>query len=398
MTAAAQTFKDSLQLRKGDMKSLIEKLKSQTVIKTDLIVNSRNMRMDDNGQIIVSSKDDKDLQKLLKGIKLSTKKQLVLEPFQTAHGQIQERLDMPAKYYHKMLSGHKTLLKENVNYWLERADKNYMLRLFENEAENTGYLRAMLSDRFFTLDNWDIMVATLDAIKKTGMQLDVDTCDISETRFYVRFVAPNIGIDAPQLLKDYRLPDGSMPNNPRICTGFVIRNSEVGYGKFYISLRILILACRNGMIREDEGFGKTHLGEKLEENSVIKWSIETKNAHIALVQKQITDAVNTFCSENYLNKVVAEYVAKGAKQLKHPVEAVTGMAAHFGLNDERTQDILDYFIKSGTPTVFGAVQALTYAAHEDANADNQYDYEVASVKAMDIVPQYDKIKVQASKN
>ncbi len=167
----------------------------------------------------------------------------------------------------------------------------------------------------------------------------------------------------------------------------MIRNSEVGFGKFYIAPRIMILACRNGMIREDEGFGKTHLGERLEENSVIQWSEETKNAHIGLVQKQIADAVKTFCSKEYLNKVVA---AKGDKQLHYPIEAVTGMARHYSLSDERTNDILNYFTKSGSATVFNAVQALTYAAQKENNADTQYDYETYSVKALDLIPKFDK--------
>ena len=382
-------FQSSLLLRHGNMKQLVAKLQEQNFIKTDLIVNAKNIRMDDEGKIIISGKADKDLQKLLKGIKLTTKKELIVEPFKTAHAQFQERLDVPSKYYQKMLAGHLPLLKENINYWLDQSGKNYMLRLFENQSNNTGYLRAVLSDKYFTLDNFDVMMSALDAIKKTGANLEIDSCDISEQRMYVRFVAPNIGVDAPKILKNYRLPDGSLPNNPRICTGFVIRNSEIGSGKFYIAPRIMILACRNGMIREDEGFGKTHLGERQEENSVIQWSVATQNAHIELIQKQIGDAVKFFCSKDYLNKVVAEYEAKGSVKLKHPIQAVTGMSQHYKLSDERTQSILDYFIKSGEPTVFNAVQALTYAAQKDVDADTQYDYEVASSGALDVVTKFD---------
>ena len=390
-TAALHSFKDNLYLRNGDLQTLVQKLEEQAFIKTDLIVSSNNIQMNDEGKIIVSSKQDKELQKLLKGIKLTTKKELIVEPFLTAHQQLQERLDMPAKYYNKMLNGHLPLLKENVNYWLKRVDKNYMLRLFENKSENTGYLRAVLSDRFFTLDNWDVVMATLDAIKATGVNLEIESCDITEQRMYVKFVAPDVRVNAPKLLQDYRLPDGTLPKNPSICTGFIIRNSEVGFGKFYIAPRITILACRNGMIREEDGVGRTHLGEKQEENSVIQWSIETKNAHIGLVQKQIGDAVKAFCSKDYLKKVVAEYENKGSKQLAHPIEAVTGMARHYGLGEEKKNELLNYFMKSGNTTVFNAVQALTYAAHEEASADTQYDYEVASVKALDIIPQYDKL-------
>lgn len=388
MTTALSNFKSDLFLRQGDIQTLVQKLNEQRVIKTDLVVNSKSIRMDDNGHIVIGSELDETLQDLLEGIDLSTKKQLIVEPFKTAHSQFQERLDIPSKYYNRMLDGNIPILKQNLNYWLNQVDKNYLLRLFENKVENTGYLRAVLSDKFFTLDNYDVTFSALEAVKNTGVTLEVDTCDISEQRMYIRFVS-NIHVDAPKLLQNYRLPDGTLPDNPRICTGFILRNSEIGFGKFYIAPRITILACRNGMIREEEGFGKTHLGEKLSENSVIKWSEATKNAHIALVQSQITDAVKYFCSKDYLNKVVAEYEFKGNKEVKHPVEAITGMGKHYKLGEERTKEILDYFIKSGRPSVFNAVQALTYAAQKCDNADTQYDYEVASVGALDVVPKYD---------
>ena len=94
-------FQSSLLLRHGNMKQLVAKLQEQNFIKTDLIVNAKNIRMDDEGKIIISGKADKDLQKLLKGIKLTTKKELIVEPFKTAHAQFQERLDVPSKYYRR---------------------------------------------------------------------------------------------------------------------------------------------------------------------------------------------------------------------------------------------------------------------------------------------------------
>ncbi len=390
------SFQRGLELRKGDLETLVAKLKEQSLLKVDLIVPSDNIRMDGNGPIVISSYGENAengnaaLGKILTDLNIATKGELVLQPFKTAHGQLKERLDIPSKYYERMLN-HPQLLKENINYWMHNIPKNYFLRIFEDPSSNTGYLRTILSDKFFTLDNWDVLLATLDAVKGTGVQLEVEDCDISEQKMYVRFIAPNIEVEAPSILKNYKLPDGTTPNNPKICAGFVVSNSEIGCGKFYVAPRLLVLACRNGMIRKEEGFGKTHLGAKLEENQIIKFSEQTKNKNIELVISQIQDAVRTFCSPDYLSQVVKEYEEKGAKPLMHPAVAVENMSKHYGLTDEKTQSVLDYFIKSSDSTRFGAVQALTFYAHKNADADAQYDLECVCVDALDRMPTFDKL-------
>jgi hypothetical protein len=386
-------FQKSLELRKGDLETLVSKLRAQSMLKLDLIVSSRHIRMDSHANVIIESSqqnEQDELSKLLNGLKISTKGKLVLQPFKTAHGQLKERLDIPSKYYDRMLS-HPSLLKENVNHWMNEQDKNYFLRIFEDTATETGYLRTILSDKFFTLDNWDVLLATLEAVKSSGVNLQIDTCDISEQKMYVRFVCPNIEVDAPALLKNYRLPDGSIPNNPKICAGFVVSNSEIGCGRFYVAPRLLVLACRNGMIRKEDGFGKTHIGAKLEENQLIKFSEATKSKNLELVISQIKDAVKTFCSSDYLSKVVKEYEEKGSTMLQHPSVAVENMSKHYGLTDEKTQSVLDYFIKSADTSRFGAVQALTFYAHENADADAQYELECVCIDALDKMTTFDKL-------
>lgn len=395
-TQEMQAFRRNLNLRKGDLNTLVAKLKEQSLLKVDLIVPSNNIRMDEKGRITIKGRQDDNSEEnhaltgLLDGLNIATKEELSLIPFDTAHGQLSERLNIPSGYYNRMRL-HLSLLGENINYWMKGKDTNYFLRIFENPSTSTGYLRTILSDKFFALDNWDVLIATLDAVKRSGAELEIDECDISEEKMYIKFIAPNIEVDAPELLKNYKLPDGTIPNNPRVCAGFVVSNSEIGCGKFYVAPRMMVLACRNGMIRKDEGFGKVHLGARLEENQVIKFSKETKNKAIELVISQITDAVQIFCSKDYLNKVVAEYEEKGKQPLAHPTVAIANMTKHYGLTDDKTQSILDYFIKSSDTSRFGAVQALTFFAHKDADADGQYELECASVDALDKMPIFDRL-------
>ena len=255
MTSSTEVsnFQRSLELRKGDIETLVAKLKEQMLLKVDLIVPSENIRMDGNANIVISGRIDgseetnDELTGILRQLKIQTKGELILQPFNTAHGQLKERLDIPAKYYDRLMR-HPELLQANINYWMKEVNKNYFLRIFEDKSTNTGYLRTILSDKFFTLDNWDVLLATMDAVKESGVKLEIESCDISENKMYVRFIAPGVERDASKILKNYKLPDGSEPNNPKICAGFVVSNSEIGCGRFFVAPRLIVLACKNGKI------------------------------------------------------------------------------------------------------------------------------------------------------
>lgn len=58
-----------------------------------------------------------------------------------AHRQIGAYLNIPAKYYSRMLDEYPKLLTENVNGWFSRADAQRMLRVLD------GRMRAFVSNR-----------------------------------------------------------------------------------------------------------------------------------------------------------------------------------------------------------------------------------------------------------
>src|SRR3972149_4135595 len=65
---------------------------------------------------------------------------------QWAHGQLAEKVQIPQKYYSRMLDTKNFgLLADNVNTWLPSEDKR-MIRILD------GNIRAILSDRYRGLD------------------------------------------------------------------------------------------------------------------------------------------------------------------------------------------------------------------------------------------------------
>ncbi len=71
------------------------------------------------------------------------------------------------------------------------------------------------------------MLAALDGVRQAGVPAEVDGCDLTERRMYVRVVCEQVSALAPALLQGYRSPftGAAGADNPVIFPGFVISNS-----------------------------------------------------------------------------------------------------------------------------------------------------------------------------
>ena len=397
---------EKLNLKNLSIQEIVNALQTQNLQKYDFVIPSRFIEMF-NGDLKVVNKDDLDsLTQLLidTGIAVNddiVEKQVInLKSLDTLHSQLSSRLDIPKRYYDKMLSSEENihLLDDNVNHWLSQANKNYLLRTFVDSEKNEGIARAILSDRYNVIDNYDVMLATLDAIRDSGLNVQIESGDITDRKFFMRFTLPDIEVQAPEILKNYRVPKGGNQNNG-IITGFVISNSETGYGKFSISPRAVVLACRNGMIFRNDAFEKTHLGVKMDEFSTIDWSEDTRQKNYELVIAQVKDAIKTYASKDYLGAKIHELIEKGNQELENPLDCVKNVTKSLNIPEEKEKNILNYFIQGGDTNAFGVSQALTYYAQHDATPEERYDIEHQSVTILDDIKTFDKadLKVKTSK-
>ena len=388
------------QTRKINIQQLVEELKSQNLKKHDIVVPSSCLKFEDGRLIVKNTDGNNSLSELLQGTGITTT-DLALDVLDYCHRLIGDKLGIPRSYYDKMKDGHFNLLDTNVNHWLGESKSNYFLRSFIDKDEQTGFARALLSDRYNVIDNYDVLFAALEAIRKSDTRLEIEYADITETKMYIRFVCPEVEVKAPDLLMNYRVPNGgggSADTNTGIISGFVISNSEVGAGSFSISPRAVVLACKNGMIFKDDAFNKVHLGAKMDEYSSITWSQETKRKNYELIMAQVGDAIKTFISPEYLGARINRLMEAGLTQLKHPIDAVKNVCKVNSIGDEKEAEILKYFVQGGDTTAFGVTQAITFYAHETTNADEQDAMEELSTQILESVPTFDKPFVTATRN
>ena len=303
-------------LKNLSLQEIVQQLQNQNLLKQDFVVPSKYLKMNDANLIVINESKLDSLSKLLldTGIAVNENdlEKIELAVLDCCHSQIGTRLEIPKKYYDKMLSKERYhhILDYNVTNWFsEKNENNFLLRTFIDKDQKTGIARAILSDRYNVLDNYDVMLATLDAIRESGINVQIESGDITDTKFYMRFVCPDIEMEAPEILKNYRVPDGTQGGNG-IISGFVISNSETGNGKFSISPRAVVLACRNGMIFKNDAFQKTHLGSKMEEFTTIDWSEETRQKNYELVCSQVKDAIKYLLKANKLDSTNGEFHAE----------------------------------------------------------------------------------------
>jgi hypothetical protein len=254
---------------------------------------------------------------------------------------VADKFGIPLAYVRKLRAERPDLWDANLNGWLrgpvgeDAGDRrSFMLRLFTDPDGGVGVARALLSDSYKVMDNLDVLTAALTGMKQAGVSAEIEACDLTDRRMYVRVVAPEIRALAPKLLARYRDPFGDelvrgrdvafwrdiaeregmgygAGQEPVVFAGYVLANSGVGGGALTITPRIVVQICRNGLTVTRDALRRVHLGGQLDEG-VIRWSDTTQQRNLDLVTSMTADAVATFLDTDYVAKVIGEVEEKSS--------------------------------------------------------------------------------------
>jgi len=266
--------------------------------------------------------------------------------------QLAEKAGIPAQYYHKMLdNGLVDLTAQNVNQWFKKQQDNRLVRIAD------GKVRAILSDRYRQLDNYDVAIRAMESAQKYGAR--VDRCELTETRMYVRFLLPG-------QTQELKPGDDGIP-------GLQISNSEVGAGAFRVEPFLFRVVCANGLIAPDSLY-KIHIGGRLEVGELV-YRDDTRRIMDQSVYHQVRDIIDsTFSNQETLRKLVEQLRGAAKITIQDPREVVDATAKDLDLSEEKKLDLLRYFAKEGD-TVFGLVNGITRLAQDESDFDRRVDLE-----------------------
>ncbi len=312
--------------------------------------------------------------------------QITYRPTDYFHQLASDKLKINKTYYDRMRNLAPELLASNVNWWLSKEDANMLLRTFEGEQNVAG---ALLSDRYSVMDNMEVLLETLDAVRKTGVHIEIKQADVTDTRMYLSVTAPEVEVQATEMLKSY---SKALKAGSGVVSGFILTNSEVGAGAFNIKPRAVILACTNGLIMAQDSIKKVHMGARLDQIGMMANS-DVKRANLNLIKEQVKHAVNTFLSKDYLQKVVNFYTENGAPEIQAPVNNIIQVIGkEYNITEARRESILNYFIKGGDMRRIGIYNAMTEELQDLKSPDLQYETEGI---AHSVLLNFNKIERQA---
>lgn len=275
-----------------------------------------------------------------------------------AHDQLANHTGIPRAYYDKMLASSPLLLRENVNHWLQSSDKKRMVRTLDGNA------RAVLSDRYRQLDNYDLAQTVLPVVAETGME--IKSAEITEKHLYLKVVTPKL--------------QGEVRKGDVVQAGIVIANSEVGAGRFEVEPMIFRLICLNGAIMADHyaGLKRFHVGRRFEENTNAYevFRNETREADDRAFWMMVKDVVVAALDETRFKLMLSSMQgATEDKIQKNPIEVVEVTKKKFGLSEGENDGILLHLINGGDLTRYGLANAVTAYSQETTNYERATELE-----------------------
>ena len=331
-----------------------------------------------------------------------------------AIAQIAEKLSIPLPYLRRLASDHVDLCDANINGWLERTDRRFLVRTLRTPSPTLtgptsptglyggsgvpalggsgsgldGVVRAFLSDRYLRLDNLDVLLAALEGVHSSGANVTIEGCDLSDRRMYVRMYAPGVQALAPTLLANYRSPFDSRPGSqlPVVWGGFVIRNSETGSGAFAIYPRLMVQVCRNGMVLEHaSNIRRTHLGAKFTGgDGIITASAQTLDKSLELITSITRDAVRAYLDPDFVQRMVRDLEHTAGTPVTDPDTTIKVVSQKLKFTEAQQNAILAHFIRGGDLSAGGVMHAVTSVAQTLTDPDSAYDMETDAMKALQL--------------
>lgn len=344
-------------MRRGlSLQELAAKIEGNRDLKHDMVASTSafHVSADTDGTIAVRMNDQSASYPILR----------------TAHDQIGARLQIPGKYYDRMLTEAPELLSANVNTWLKHAPERRLLRTLG------GDLRAFLSDRYQRIENEEIAQVALPILADIP-DVKIVSAEITERRMFISAVSPRTF--------------GEVKVGDVVQAGVQISNSEIGYGAVVVQPLVYRLACLNGLVIPDQKFAARHVGRQLDERENLNgiFADDTRRADDHAILLKVRDMIRAAVDEVRFGETVQRLAGLTTARVEgDPAKAVEILAKKVGANEAEKGGILRSLIEGGDLSAWGMLNAVTHQAHTASTYDRSMDF-VAAGGALLTLPKSD---------
>jgi len=258
------------------------------------------------------------------------------------HEQIADRLDVPRKFYNRILGDHPDLWQTTCNtLFAAQPEKKYLLRTMDDKA------RALLSDRYRVIDNLDVINcvgAELDRHQDKGLVFE--RADLTERQMFVscRF----------NELK------GRMRVGDDFFGGMLLKNSETGHSSTQVLPRIYRQVCSNGLVIEQQAVKAYHMG-----SGTLSDDANLYNA----LQQAVKGLFESF------GEIAKKIEQSGNFQIPDAGVFLNNLVREYKLSEAQKDNLFIAFGAESELSLYGMVNAVTNAAQKEEKAENRYELE-----------------------
>ena len=233
---------------------------------------------------------------------------------------------------------------------------------------STGILRAVVSDKFKTFDNPDLLEAVLPPLMDSDAEWQIVNADITDKRLYARF-------------KSLAITGEGAAVGDLMAQGVVVSNSETSHGSVSIAQLIWTLFCLNGM--ETANKNRTaHLASS--KSDADTWAVltdETKRLDNVALAAKLRDITAHYASREMFESVLEQFRAAAGDVVANGLAAAQPAVAALGdvlrLTKAETSSVLDGLMETIQQDGYRnqplsratMVNAVTAAAHHAAPDD-----------------------------
>lgn len=343
--------------------SLVEmatELERQSSAKKDFVASTEVMDI-----AVVETEGQKEVKLQLNGN--SESRELAINKI--AHHQIAAHTKVPQAYYDKMKDEAPELLGENIRHWFRKYPAPRLTRTLDDR------LRAFLSNGYRPLENEDLFTAIYPVLMDA--KLEIMSCDVTETRLYIKAVDQRIKKDVPS---GRRIGDGSHVFFDTCSPAIIVSNSEVGHGNLRVETGVFTKVCTNLATFADGGMKKRHVGARSElvDTAEIQHllSDDTKRATDKAIWMQVHDVVRNAFDEVRFGERCDQLSELSKNEITgDPVKVVDFAVKKFGLTEGEGSSILKHLIRGSDLTQYGLFNAVTRTAEDLPDYDRASSFE-----------------------
>ena len=365
------------------LEELISEVQRRSDVRRDFIANQGTMEA-------VTVSTSTDIENTQREFRLSGVNGHPLVVTKVAHEQFATHLEIPKKYYDRMLAEYPDLLATNINTWLKKNPKNRrMIRTLDGQVD------AFLSDKYRLMDYPELVKAALPVLSKQNVQ--IVSSEITERRLYIKAILPTLCDTIPSGLV---LGEGHNRLESTVIASVTLSDSEVGAGGLAIEAGAYKTNCTNLMVFSEAAMKKYHVGRAAAgfEDAYEYFTDETRKQDDKALWMKVQDVLAAAFDENVFRAQVAKMKASTLDAIvTRDLPAVVEVTRKkLNLADSLQNDILTNLIQGQDLSRWGLLNAVTRTAEDQKSYDDATALERAGGKILELQPNEWKVIAQAA--